>query len=153
MRLGTLCAFLLVVLGPAVRADPEPRPDPKRVRALVRQLDHPRYAVRQKADRRLRLLGEAALPLLRSERDRATSLEVYHRLERIIKSLGIAEEVRSRVVDLDSSYYGVRDQADRALRGFGKAILPQLKKELARATDLGVRAHLLDIIKDLSRSK
>ncbi len=153
MRLPTLCGFFLIMAGHELWAGPDPLPDPNRVRALVRQLDHPRYALRSKADRQLRLLGEAALPLLRRELDRAGSLEVYRRLERIIRYLGMAEEVRARVVDLDSNYYSVRDQADRALRGFGKPILPQLKKALARATDPGVRAHLIDIIKDLSRGK
>jgi hypothetical protein len=153
MQLVALYGLLFILTGPVARAAPPQDPGVRRVRALVRQLDDPRYRVRRQADRQLRLLGEAALPLLRAELARTPSLEVYRRLEQIIQHLRFPEQIRALVADLGGDTFIIREQADRKLRSFGKRILPQLKTELARATDVGVRVHLIDIIGDLSKVK
>jgi hypothetical protein len=146
--------FGLAAVGAGwARAEPATAPDGKLVRALVKQLDDRHYAVRKKADRQLRKLGEPVVPLLRAELDAARSLEVCRRLERMIKDLTVNERVRALIEDLDSNYFAIRERADCQIRGFGKAILPLLKVELKKATDLGVRARLKQIIADLAPAK
>jgi hypothetical protein len=149
-------SFLLggiVLGGPVLPADPEAAPDAKRIRTLVKELDAKRYPVRQKADRQLRQLGEAVVPLLRKELDATRSAEVHRRLEKIIRDLSISERLLALIEDLDSSYFIIRERADREIRAYGKAALPLVKKELKKATDLGVRARLKQIIADLAKTK
>jgi hypothetical protein len=134
-------------------AETEAAPDAKSVRALVKQLDAKRYAMRQKADRQLRRFGEAVVPLLRKELDATRSAEVHRRLERIIRDLSLNERILALIEDLDSNYFIIRERADREIRAYGKAILPVVKKELKNATDLGVRARLKQIIADLDKAK
>jgi hypothetical protein len=138
-------------LGPCPRADSAP--DAQRVRALVKQLDDRRYAVRHRADRRLRQLGEDVLPLLRQAREARPSLEVCHRLDLIIHVLSANERIRALIEDLDSTYYAIRVKADRQLRNYGKPVIPALRKELAKVKDPGVRVYLVQIITDLSKAK
>ena len=152
MRHAVLYGLLFLLVGP-VQAQRRQCPDVRHVRALVRQLDDPHYRIRKKADSQLRLLGEAALPLVRAELRRTQSLEVYRRLERIVEYLSIPQQIRALVADLGDNTFIIREQADRRLRSFGKRILPLLKRELARSTDVGVRVHLIDIIKDFSKGK
>ena len=54
---------------------------------LVKQLDSPRFAVREQADKALRALGVSAVPLLREELKNAGGLEGRRRVERIIAEL------------------------------------------------------------------
>src|SRR4051794_6767340 len=110
MRRAAVYALLFLMTGPVARAGPPRGPDVRRVRALVRQLDDPRYRVRKKADRQLRLLGERALPLLRAERARIQSPEVYRRLEQIIQHLRFPEQIRALVADLGGNSFIIREQ-------------------------------------------
>lgn len=61
--------------------------DAGKVRELVKQLDSPRFAVREQADKALRAMGVAAVPLLREELKTAGGLESRRRVERIIAEL------------------------------------------------------------------
>lgn len=76
-----------MILAPTLRADTLPQPDTGQVRSLVKQLDDPRFPVRQDADRQLRELGIGVVPILRKEMDRRPSLEVHRRLEAIVDEL------------------------------------------------------------------
>jgi hypothetical protein len=70
----------------ATQANP-PAADAGQVRELVKRLDSPRFAEREKADRALRDLGVTAVPLLREELKTAGGLESRRRVERIIAEL------------------------------------------------------------------
>lgn len=76
-----------MILAATVRAEGLPQPDTGQVRGLVKQLDDPRFPVRQDADRQLRELGIGVVPILRKEMDRRPSLEVHRRLEAIVDEL------------------------------------------------------------------
>ncbi|HKB03510.1 MAG TPA: sigma-70 family RNA polymerase sigma factor [Gemmataceae bacterium] len=69
------------LLAERLYADPELE---KRVARLVADLDHARYAVREKAARELREIGPEARPALRDALKRATSAEARDRLELLI---------------------------------------------------------------------
>src|SRR5262245_59774316 len=64
-----------------------PAADAEKVRQLVRQLDDDRYASRAEADRLLRQMDVAVVPLLRKELQTPSTLETRRRLERIIAHL------------------------------------------------------------------
>jgi hypothetical protein len=72
--------------GRPLPANPQ-APDAERARALVRQLDDSRFATREAAERGLRQLGLAVVPLLREELKRPASLEVRCRLQRVVAEL------------------------------------------------------------------
>lgn len=72
--------FLKVALRPK-------GPSRKLVNSLVGRLSSDSCAVRQQADRRLRLLGREALPVLREARKAASDPEPIARLEAIIREL------------------------------------------------------------------
>jgi RNA polymerase sigma factor (sigma-70 family) len=61
--------------------------DAERVAGLIRDLDSPRFTVRQEATRALEKLGEAAEPALRKVPGERSSLEVRQRVERILDKL------------------------------------------------------------------
>ncbi|MBY0527670.1 MAG: thioredoxin family protein [Gemmataceae bacterium] len=91
MRLVTPGRILLVLIGAALcclaPGAAEPRSLPERVSALVKQLDDNRFAVRHEADRELRSIGVAVVPLLKKEMETRPPLEVYKRLESIVTDL------------------------------------------------------------------
>jgi hypothetical protein len=72
-----------------VGASPLPAPDADQVRALVRQLDDPRFAERRAADQALRRLGIGVVPQLRAELQNRPPLEVARRIELIVNELAL----------------------------------------------------------------
>ncbi|MCI0461676.1 MAG: hypothetical protein L0Z62_32395, partial [Gemmataceae bacterium] len=66
---------------------PVPRLDPREVPRLLAELDSPRYALRDRAARRLEELAELAEPFLRQALEAGPPLEVRRRLERLVRRL------------------------------------------------------------------
>ncbi len=60
--------------------------DPKRIEALIAQLDHEDFARREEAARELKKLGEAAEKALRAVEDRPPSLELRRRVQALLAS-------------------------------------------------------------------
>src|SRR5690349_16541736 len=123
-------AALLVLPAALPAAAPPAGLDPDRVQALLRRLDHDRFEVRQRADEALRACGRAVVPCLRSEIERARSLEVRWRLGRIVHDLTMDERVGPLVQLLGDGDPQTRERADWALRRGGAAVVPLLRKEL-----------------------
>src|SRR5262249_50409116 len=74
--------------------------DPKKVSALIADLDSSKFPVRQKAEQELEDLGEKAVPALRYILSSRPPLEVRQRAERILEKLDprhilSADELRS----------------------------------------------------------
>jgi hypothetical protein len=80
-----LISVVLLVVTAAVAAPQAP--DAEQVRALVRQLDDPRFAQRREADQALRGLGIGVVPQLRAELQNRPPLEVARRIEHIVNEL------------------------------------------------------------------
>ena len=141
MVLGTACCFA---------ATPQ-QPDPERIRALVEKLDDDQFEVREQADRELRKHGPAAVPLLETAMEKATSLEVRWRLRHILDVVGgLERKVRTLMKQLTNDSYAKRQQADEDLRKLGPDVLPLLKKEIAVAKDPEASRRLRRIVMDLS---
>jgi hypothetical protein len=91
MKLAAAVTGALVMLAVAVFCLPpraaEPVSPADKVRGLVERLDDNRFEVRTEADRELRSLGVAVVPLLKKEMERRPALEVYRRLENIVTEL------------------------------------------------------------------
>src|SRR5687767_4396970 len=94
-------AILFLALGaPAAAPGPRPgeagTPEFETATALVKQLGHARYAVREAAARRLVEMGEAAVPALRGGA-RSTDEEVRTRCATLIPEVRAAEWARRAV--------------------------------------------------------
>jgi hypothetical protein len=120
------------------------------VKILLRRLDADNFFTRQRADVALRAMGKPVLPLLRQERERTTSLEVRHRLDRMLRDLTFDEEVSRLVRLLGHANPEIRLLATRALRQSGTSVLPLLRKELAAERNGQTRNQLAQIIRELS---
>jgi HEAT repeat protein len=154
----TLCcwttAALLGLAGAAATKAAAPPPlDRARVAALVKQLDHDSFRQRERADRALRGYGKLVVPALREELDRDPSLEVRHRLTRIIHDLCADEHIPDLVKQLGDPNEQVRAVADWEIRRYGKAAVPALKQELRGGLDRQCRQQVRQIIADLSKPK
>jgi WD40 repeat protein len=79
-------------------AGPVGGPDDRRVAALLADLDHDEFAVRERAEAALAKMGPAAWPALRKALEGAPSAEVRTRVERLLKATATAlpsgEELR-----------------------------------------------------------
>jgi hypothetical protein len=149
-----LCLVVLVTSGlPLKAAAPPGEVDRARVKVLLRKLDADNFFTRQRADGQLRALGKAVLPLLREERERTTSFEVRDRLDRMMRDLTFDEQIPTLVRLLGHASPVLGDQADRALRQAGLAVVPLLKKELNGNLDAPIRARVEKIIADLSAGR
>jgi len=73
------------------RMRPAPFVDEARLRRLLADLDHPRFAIRKEATRQLEQLGALAVPALRRVLADAPSLEVRRRVENLLEEV---EEAR-----------------------------------------------------------
>jgi hypothetical protein len=82
MRTNCFLALLVLLGFGAVGFADKPAPDAKRVRALIEQLDDDLYVVRERAEKQLRGLGRAVMPLLEEVFKKAASVEVRWRLGR-----------------------------------------------------------------------
>jgi len=158
MKLGSRWVFTLLFAGlvvceASVQAAPAEKPDPERVRALVKQLDDDRFLVREQADKELRQLGKDVVPLLKKELQDPASLEARCRLEKIIDHLAPDESVLPLIRQLGANEFENREKATRELLQKGKAILPLLQKQMAKETDLEISRRLQHIIKKLSEMK
>lgn len=144
------CAlFALLACATLYAAAPPGGPDAGRVAALVRDLDDDDFFVRKKADDALRAMGKEVVPLLKAERERATSLEVKHRLDGINEALTVGERIATWVRLLNHANPQFREQADLSLRQAGATALPLLKRELKAELDGQCRARLEKIIGEL----
>jgi HEAT repeat protein len=150
-------AFVVVslVLYAAQATPAEParvsRPEPEKVRQLVRDLDDDCFDIRERAERDLARLGKEVIPLLEEELTRVESLEVRWRLHRLLDTLGgVERRVQPLLKQLADDRFSKRQEADEQLRRFGKEILPVLKKTLQTTSDLETRRRLNKIIEDLS---
>jgi hypothetical protein len=68
----------------AGRLRPIPVPDPRRLAQLIAELDHPRFAVRDRATGELERLGEPAEPALHKALAERLSAEARRRLEQVL---------------------------------------------------------------------
>jgi hypothetical protein len=66
---------------------PAPRPEQKQVRRLIAELDHDEFAVRQKAEERLAMLGEVVADDLQRALARSDAAEARRRLRRLVSGL------------------------------------------------------------------
>jgi hypothetical protein len=131
-------------------AGPPPRPNPKRVSALVRQLDDKRFAVRARADRQLRKYDMGVVPLLAKHLRKESSLEVCRRLRKIIFHL-FCLYLRPLVPQLGDDEYVVRKRTSQELLRYGKVLVPFLKAEVTRTKDPAVQFGLKRVLQTLSR--
>ena len=69
------------------RLRPIPAVDETQVRRLLRELEHRRFAIRQRAEQALAQLGVVARPLLRRVLDDKPTLETRRRVERLLEAL------------------------------------------------------------------
>jgi WD40 repeat protein len=69
------------------KLQPVPAPDPKAVEQLIKDLDNPTFAVRDKATRELERLAEVAGPALHKANVKGLSLETRTRLEKLLGRL------------------------------------------------------------------
>ena len=85
MRFGlsVLSALLLTTFGVA-----DPPASEAAVRKLIRDLDHPRYQVREAAQRELTRLGQPVVPALRQALKDPPSAEAAERLRQLLAALG-----------------------------------------------------------------
>jgi hypothetical protein len=89
-----LCAGLLAALLPLAAQQPPLSPKETtaaRIQRLLRELDAPRFAVRERAMKELRGLEEQALTPLKKALTAAPSCEVQRRVETLLKRLAIYE--------------------------------------------------------------
>jgi hypothetical protein len=135
---------------------PSNLPDPKKVHALVQQLDSNRFAVRRRADKKLRQLGKAALPLFLREHKAATSLEVRRRLEKIIAPLLDSKPILLAVRNLGDARFAMRERvANRTLEAcrvwlrYGRSPIPLLRQIQAGSADPEIEGRLELLIKKL----
>jgi hypothetical protein len=75
----------VILLGERLR--PVARPDGARVGRLIADLNHDKYAVRERAERELAVLGDAVTGELREALTRAVAPEGRRRLGRLVESL------------------------------------------------------------------
>jgi HEAT repeat protein len=138
-------------IAPAWSLQPElAKPDPERVRALVKDLDDNRFLVRQRADRNLRALGKEALPLLQTELKATKSEQARVFLKTIIEDTQLEERIRGWIKQLGSVHFRERQNATDQLLQQGKAALPVLKRELERRPDPEIQRRLERIIKTIA---
>jgi WD40 repeat protein len=69
------------------RLRPIPPPDPKKVAALIADLDHPRFKVRQNAMLELEKMDEGALPALHDALEAKPSLEKARRIQELLAKI------------------------------------------------------------------
>jgi WD40 repeat protein len=79
---------------------PVAEPDPKRVSALIADLDNEDFAVRQKATAALEKLAELVAPELRAARGKAASLEMARRIDKILDSIASQPPPPEKLRDL-----------------------------------------------------
>jgi HEAT repeat protein len=142
------CALVVVALG--ITAAAPPADCTARVKVLLRKLDADSFHTRQKADARLRAMGKVVVPLLRAELLRTTSLEVRHRVARIVEHLTFDERIPGLVEMLGHSNAQFGAQAEYALLQAGPSVVPLLRKELRPTLDTARRQRLEKIIAELS---
>jgi hypothetical protein len=159
MKAWSACAAVLLALpaltqpaAPAA-APPAPLVNRHRVAELLQKLDHDRFDTRQRADQALRQLGKPALPLLRAELERTTSVEVRYRLKRMVHDLTIDERLPDLIQQLGHSRPEFRALAGWELRQAGVAVVPLLEKQLEAGLDGERRKQLEKIIAELSPSR
>ncbi len=85
LRLGAPAAVPFL----AERLRPVPAVNGERVGRLLDELDHRRFAIRQRAELDLEGLGRPALPALRRALDERPTLELRRRLERLLEAVEV----------------------------------------------------------------
>jgi hypothetical protein len=95
--------------------------DAEQVRRLIKELDSPKFPIRQKAAAALEKLGDAAAHLLEQALTEASSVEVRQRLENLLRRLEAVTPEALRVI-----------RAVEALEWAGTADGVRLLEELAR---------------------
>ena len=150
MKAWSACAASLLALAAAHAAAPPAPVDRCLVADLLRKLDHDRFDTRQRADQALRRLGKPALPLLRAELERTSSVEVRYRLKRMVHDLTIDERLPELIQQLGHSRPEFRALAGWELRQAGAAVVPLLEKELKAGLDAERRRQLEKIIAELA---
>jgi hypothetical protein len=151
-RLSCTTVLLVILVNVAgVRgAAPPAGVDSAHVKLLLHRLDAESFHTRQKADETLRAMGKRVLPLLKEELARTSSLEVRHRLERMIHDLTIDERIPGLVKMLGDHDPRFGDQAEYTLRQAGACVVPLLQKELTPALDGQRRKRIEKIIAELT---
>jgi hypothetical protein len=152
LRCAIVVLVVFGVLAPLRAAAPPSGPDAARVRVLLHRLDADSFHTRQKADEALRAMGKGALPLLKAERERTSSLEVRYRLDRMVYDLTIDERIPGLVQLLGHQNPAMSNQAALALRQAGAGAAPLLRKELRPELQAAHRQRLEKIIAELSAS-
>ncbi len=147
MRLRALLPTLLLTALCAAPLVGQPPLDEKRVAALVRDLGSDRFAERERAEKALRKLGKAALPLLRKELARSKALEQRRRLEKLVREFDPPEvryrkRLRELLPALSNDRFDVREAATRELVAMGKPAVPLMIEQMQKAGDAEVRRRL-----------
>ncbi len=97
--LSVVCLMLPALTMPSTGQDVNAaaKPTDPEIRQLVQQLGAPTYAEREKAQKALEAIGEAALPALKEAAQKSEDLEVRRRaadLARIIEARAVAQRLR-----------------------------------------------------------
>ncbi len=124
----------LALLKKNVRPTPDAPPD---WRAWVKDLGSAQFTVRDKASRELEALGERAYPVLKQELTGTPTLELRHRIERLLGKLAYPLKSPDTIRELRAveilEHIGT-EQAGRVLRELGKGAPGSRLTEEARAS-------------------
>jgi hypothetical protein len=111
---------LLGALGGTVA---ESTADEKRVAALIKDLDDANFATRETASRELEAIGKGAEPALKEVMERAISLDLRRRVERLLQKLSTRSDL--------PMIHPERLRIQRAVTLLGRLAVPDAKKHLA----------------------
>jgi hypothetical protein len=155
-----LTALVLGIVPLTLRgAAPPVRCDPAQIRALVRQLDHDDYRMREQAEQKLSGLGESDVAVLRKELAAATSAEVRRRLSRVIHRLAVTDRRIQRQKELlrlllsftEGRKSSLRQVVDLSPEEF--QLLRQAVPDIADPRQRQLAKVILDYIEGLRRPK
>ncbi|HYT88190.1 MAG TPA: hypothetical protein VEL76_05685 [Gemmataceae bacterium] len=101
--------------------------DAKRVAALIRQLDSPKFPEREVATRALADFGRAALDLLEKAAKGPLSAEAQRRLNQVLGKLRGPEHIAMLIRQLSAPFFRERQAAMMDLESIGRPALEQLR--------------------------
>jgi uncharacterized protein (TIGR03067 family) len=114
-RFGTVLVLALACVAGPGNGRAEPKADPERLAALVRQLGHKEFARREAASKELDAIGEPALDALRKAAADADA-EVSRRAKLVVKSVAARtdlEKLRGTWYTVSVNYQGVTTGLDK----------------------------------------
>src|SRR5262249_8595512 len=120
-----LAVALVVLPITLLRSEPLRVPSATEIDRLIQQLGSDRFAEREKASRRLEIIGEPALEAL-SKATKSADTEIRKRAIHLEKTIQARATCQVLIRSLQDSDEKVRLSATEALIGMGRTAVPQL---------------------------